>query len=364
MHENAYHVLEAQVARNSDAAAVAYTVDSFADAYTGAAVIAQQIQDAEAFIEARVDVSAAYHALISPRDVAALAVQIQGAPFVTQPGAPGWDELVVTGVQYEQGTHLVAAAKSVHLEAQTALLDSAALFIAGADQQFSQADVDSGRAFLRLAQEGIELALSIGVWVPGVGPAVAGVNLARTVAEYIVGYDLLTHAPVHVDTLDTVSLAMALMPGVGKPFARLGKALSRLTQGETKVSKTAKQTLHRVLRGKSEKDWATRGDDALGKILNAKSPKDLPLTEYVEAAGKLNKGEETFAGRALRKHNNRPGSIFGGHSGNSNAFNIRGQEIVRDILWHPDSSVRVWMHPSDGYLINIKTPDQGGVQFY
>lgn len=77
------------------------------------------------------------------------------------------------------------------------------------------------------------------------------------------------------------------------------------------------------------------------------------------AAAQLDRNGLTFAGRALQKHGDRPGSAFPRATGTSAQKNTQGQQVVDGILTNPDSRVIV-----RGDRIDIYAPDGLGVRFY
>jgi hypothetical protein len=77
----------------------------------------------------------------------------------------------------------------------------------------------------------------------------------------------------------------------------------------------------------------------------------------------LNRNGLTKAGRALQKHGGRPGSVFPRPNGNVTRINQHGQDILDNILTHPDGVVHFRTHKQFDDIIDIKAPNIGGVRF-
>jgi filamentous hemagglutinin len=71
----------------------------------------------------------------------------------------------------------------------------------------------------------------------------------------------------------------------------------------------------------------------------------------------------TKTGRALQKHGGRSDSVFPKPRGNISSINQCGQDILDNILTHPDSKISFWKHRRFGDVIDISIPGQGGTRF-
>lgn len=94
------------------------------------------------------------------------------------------------------------------------------------------------------------------------------------------------------------------------------------------------------------------------------------LDELSAAAGVVGVGENKFkgnnrtvAGRALEKHNGRPGSAFPKVKGSATQINEAAQQIVDDILTSPGAITTKRLDARFGQIIDIVSPNGRGVRY-
>lgn len=87
------------------------------------------------------------------------------------------------------------------------------------------------------------------------------------------------------------------------------------------------------------------------------------LDDLSRAAGALDRGGLSAAGRQLQKHGSRPGSAFPGARGNPSAINQQGQQIVDDILTTPGTTTVSRHHARFGDVTEIRAPDGRGLRY-
>ena len=87
------------------------------------------------------------------------------------------------------------------------------------------------------------------------------------------------------------------------------------------------------------------------------------LDDLSRAAGALDRGGLSAAGRQLQKHGSRPGSAFPGARGNPSAINQQGQQIVDDILTTPGTTTISRHHARFGDVTEIHAPDGRGLRY-
>ncbi|MFM7066737.1 MAG: FG-GAP repeat domain-containing protein, partial [Gammaproteobacteria bacterium] len=87
------------------------------------------------------------------------------------------------------------------------------------------------------------------------------------------------------------------------------------------------------------------------------------LDALSRAAGALDRGGISAAGRQLQKHGSRPGSAFPGARGNPSAINQQGQQIVDDILTTPGTTTVSRHHARFGDVTEIRAPDGRGLRY-
>jgi len=82
-------------------------------------------------------------------------------------------------------------------------------------------------------------------------------------------------------------------------------------------------------------------------------------------AGKVHdRGGLTKAGRALAKHGGRESSVFPKPMGTPMQINLQGQDILEQILNHPQKTITQQNLPKFGNVIDIKIPGKYGVRYY
>jgi RHS repeat-associated protein len=101
----------------------------------------------------------------------------------------------------------------------------------------------------------------------------------------------------------------------------------------------------------------------LAPVNAAKGGVNLDLDVLSKIGQTLDRKGLTKAGRALQKHGGRPGTVFPKPNGNIKRINQHGQDIVDNILTHPDGVVHFRTHKQFGEIIDIKVPNTGGVRF-
>jgi hypothetical protein len=89
----------------------------------------------------------------------------------------------------------------------------------------------------------------------------------------------------------------------------------------------------------------------------------LDLDALSRAGQLMDRGGLTKAGRGLQKHGYRQGSAFPLPNGSPFKINQQAQNIVDNILTHPNSPVHYRTHRQFGKIIDVKVPDVGGVRF-
>ncbi len=89
------------------------------------------------------------------------------------------------------------------------------------------------------------------------------------------------------------------------------------------------------------------------------------ISELLQAGQQMDRGGLTKAGRALQKHGGRPNSVFPNPKGSMSQINQQGQQILGDILHHPEVVSRQRHLQRFGEVIDIETPGswRGAVQY-
>jgi RHS repeat-associated protein len=87
------------------------------------------------------------------------------------------------------------------------------------------------------------------------------------------------------------------------------------------------------------------------------------ISNLSRAAGALDRGGLTAAGRNLQKHGGREGSAFPAARGNAASINQQAQHIVDDILSNPGSTARTRHHARYGDVTEIVAPDGRGIRY-
>jgi hypothetical protein len=87
------------------------------------------------------------------------------------------------------------------------------------------------------------------------------------------------------------------------------------------------------------------------------------IGDLSRAAGVLDRGGLTAAGRALQKHGGREGSSFPAARGNAASINQQAQHIVDNILSNPGSTTRTRHHARYGDVTEIVAPDGRGIRY-
>ncbi len=87
------------------------------------------------------------------------------------------------------------------------------------------------------------------------------------------------------------------------------------------------------------------------------------LDDLSRAAGALDRGGLSAAGRQLQKHGSRSGSAFPGARGNPAAINRQAQDIVDELLTTPGTSSVTRHHARFGDVLEIRAPDGRGLRY-
>ena len=87
------------------------------------------------------------------------------------------------------------------------------------------------------------------------------------------------------------------------------------------------------------------------------------LGDLSRAAGALDRGGLSAAGRQLQKHGSRSGSAFPGARGNPAAINRQAQDIVDDLLTTPGTTAVTRHHARFGDVLEIRAPDGRGLRY-
>ncbi|CUI18102.1 rhs family protein (plasmid) [Candidatus Protochlamydia naegleriophila] len=96
---------------------------------------------------------------------------------------------------------------------------------------------------------------------------------------------------------------------------------------------------------------------------SGKLPSHLTSDQLSEAEKVIDRGGLTKAGRALQKHGDRPKTAFPKAKGNISQVNSQGQDILDNILTHPNQEIISWNSRTYGDLVDIQIPGQGGARF-
>lgn len=74
-------------------------------------------------------------------------------------------------------------------------------------------------------------------------------------------------------------------------------------------------------------------------------------------------GKLSRAGRSLRKHGSREGTVFPLPKGTPAEVNRQAQEIMKQIINHPHRKVTSYLHGRHGKIIHVQTPDGKGIRY-
>lgn len=92
--------------------------------------------------------------------------------------------------------------------------------------------------------------------------------------------------------------------------------------------------------------------------------KSSEVTEgLLKAANVADKGGLTAVGRALQKHGSRVGSVFPKATGNAASMNAQGNNVLTEILTHPQVSFTARHHARFGNVVEYKIPGGQGARF-
>lgn len=90
----------------------------------------------------------------------------------------------------------------------------------------------------------------------------------------------------------------------------------------------------------------------------------IPSLDRLSRAGQMpDRKGFTKAGRALQKHGGRAGSAFYKPTGNQLRINELGQDVLDNILTHPESAITLKRTKRFGEVIDIMVPRLGGVRY-
>ena len=91
------------------------------------------------------------------------------------------------------------------------------------------------------------------------------------------------------------------------------------------------------------------------------SAKDVE--KLLETARKLSKAGLSAAGRALKKHGDRAGSIYPKAVGNQSAINQQGEKILKSILENPSVVIKEHKVRSVGEVTDYQIPGGMGARY-
>ncbi len=89
----------------------------------------------------------------------------------------------------------------------------------------------------------------------------------------------------------------------------------------------------------------------------------INVKKFSNLGKKLDRGGFTKAGRSSMKHGYREGSVFPKPLGSPPQINNHGQEVLNEILNHPQKIIKQYTHRTHGAVIEIEAPGIGGVRF-
>lgn len=87
------------------------------------------------------------------------------------------------------------------------------------------------------------------------------------------------------------------------------------------------------------------------------------VDKLLKAGNVVDRGGYTLVGRALQKHGSRPRSVFPKVTGNPDAFNKAGEEVLKKILTDPDLISSIRHHARFGKILECKVPGGYGARF-
>ncbi|MCB1107781.1 MAG: hypothetical protein KDK76_06775 [Chlamydiia bacterium] len=104
---------------------------------------------------------------------------------------------------------------------------------------------------------------------------------------------------------------------------------------------------------------------AVGSALTQTSalPNGMSIERLTEAGKADDRGGLTRAGRGLQKHGGRSDTVFPFPSGSVSEINTHGQEVLENILSHPNKTITVSNTDRYGIIIDIHAPGIGGVRY-
>ncbi|CUI18117.1 rhs family protein (plasmid) [Candidatus Protochlamydia naegleriophila] len=153
-------------------------------------------------------------------------------------------------------------------------------------------------------------------------------------------------------TLEVASLAMGGY-GLAKRAVGVVKA-ARLGMLEAKMAKgLVKQEVK-----ESKKLVSASNSTSSGKL-----PSHLTSDQLSEAGKVIDRGGLTKAGRALQKHADRSNSAFTKAKGSISQVNLQGQNILYNILTHPDQRIKSDSNLKYGDFVDIQINNGPGVRY-